>query len=78
MVDFNSERMCLDFLIESLADNLSNLKPDQYRNTLADARQVTSVSEYNQRNLAQLQLDESVMLGKNIEFLSKMRKTVIS
>jgi hypothetical protein len=37
-----------------------------------------TTSDYNQRNLAQLQLDEGQVLRKNIAYLMKARKAVLN
>ena len=79
MIDNDSERMAYDFLIESLEEHLSNLKSEShYRQIVEDTNQISSTSDYNQRNLAQLQLDESSVLKKNIAYLMKARKAVLN
>jgi hypothetical protein len=79
MIDFDSERMAYDFLIESLEGHVSNLKSEShYRHIVEDTSQIQTTSDYNQRNLAQLQLDESFVLKKNIVYLMKARKDVLN
>ena len=78
IVEPNMERMIFDFLIESLESHYSNLKSkDHYLNIVNDTKQVTSLSEYNQRNIAQLHLDESQILEKNLQYLQRARNEVI-
>ena len=40
-------------------------------------KQVSSLSEYNQRNIAQLHLDESQILEQNLQYLQRARNEVI-
>jgi len=70
IVEPNMERMVFDFLIESLENHSCNLKSkDYYLNIMNDSQQVTSLSAYNQRNIAQLHFDESQILEKNLQYL---------
>lgn len=67
IIEPNLERMSLDFLIEALEQHMGNLKPEEhYKQIVQNDRQVASLSEYNQRNIAQLHLDEQIVLEKNL------------
>jgi hypothetical protein len=50
-LDPDSERMSYDFLIHALEEHLSNLKSESHYEAQM-TNEVTSLSEYNQRNLA--------------------------
>ena len=78
-LSYENEQMTLDFIIESFEKNLNNLKKREvYADQLANLKQVTSISEYNQMNLTILQMDEYDLLTKNLEYLYKARQDSLS
>ena len=51
-IEQENERMSLDFIIEGFERNLNNLKRREvYVERMANLKQVTNISEYNQMNL---------------------------
>ena len=51
-VDEQSERMSFDFLMQTLEENLNNLKPrEHYQAVIEDPKQIETVSDYNLRNM---------------------------
>ena len=78
-LSYENEQMTLDFIIESFEKNLNNLKKREvYADQLANLKQVTSISEYNQMNLTILQMDEYDLLTKNLEYPYKARQDSLS
>ena len=78
-IEQENERMTLDFIIEGFERNLNNLKKREvYVDRLANMKQVTNISEYNQMNLTTMQLDELDLLEKNLKYLYKTRQDNLS
>ena len=73
-LDATTESMSYQFLIDSFERKLSHLKKrEYYADKLENMPQVASISEYNQMNLAILQMDEHDLLTKNLDYLVKTR-----